>query len=606
MFLHPLGLLALFAVPVVVGLHLFRRRFRPRPVSALFLWTDEDRVALSGRRRERLRTSASFWLEVLAALLFGLTLGGPRACGAGEADHLVCVLDASASMGAVTAGGPRREIALEALRARIDRLGPRARVTIIASGSRPRLLAGPAAFPAEARTRLADYTPSAARHELSTAVGLGRELAGEGALVLVTDRFETDAWPPEVELVAIGEASANTAITHAARYRRSDGSEVLSVTVSTFAGESSEVVVRVRASAARPEAWATGQRVTVAPGAREHLTFELPPETGTVEVVLPDDALAIDNTAFLAPAPERTVLLASTLEPDQAVQLGWSTSSAPSVPHLQNVLPDTALAGPERRPHLLFARDPRAVRGTSTLSLARLGAERVDLIGPFLLERRLPLLDGITLEGVVWSADPELTLSGVPLVSAGNLALVTETLVGGDRAIRLNLDPKRSSLTRSPDWPVFLTNLVNLRRDELPGSTRTNVAIGEAFEYRRANDLEPESTYVLEDLARGERRELRARDVLVVDDFEAPGRFRLWGSDGRPLEEIAVRFEDARESDLLGARSGQRPATGAAASVRAGTSRLQTVLLVVITALILCDWMVLRRSTRPAVRERGA
>ena len=38
MFQSPLGLLALLGVPAVVLLHLFRRRFERRPVSALFLW----------------------------------------------------------------------------------------------------------------------------------------------------------------------------------------------------------------------------------------------------------------------------------------------------------------------------------------------------------------------------------------------------------------------------------------------------------------------------------------------------------------------------------------------------------------------------------------
>ena len=69
MFLHPLGLLALLGVPAVVLLHLFRRRFQPHRVSALFLWIDDDENVMAGRRRERLRTNASFWLATLAALL---------------------------------------------------------------------------------------------------------------------------------------------------------------------------------------------------------------------------------------------------------------------------------------------------------------------------------------------------------------------------------------------------------------------------------------------------------------------------------------------------------------------------------------------------------
>jgi hypothetical protein len=38
MFATPLGLLALLAIPAIVAIHLFRRRFPVRPVAGLFLW----------------------------------------------------------------------------------------------------------------------------------------------------------------------------------------------------------------------------------------------------------------------------------------------------------------------------------------------------------------------------------------------------------------------------------------------------------------------------------------------------------------------------------------------------------------------------------------
>ena len=78
MFANPLGLLALLAVPAVVALHLYRRRFEPRPVSALFLWGADDRAPVAGRKREPLRTSVSFWCELLAVALLALAFSGPR------------------------------------------------------------------------------------------------------------------------------------------------------------------------------------------------------------------------------------------------------------------------------------------------------------------------------------------------------------------------------------------------------------------------------------------------------------------------------------------------------------------------------------------------
>jgi hypothetical protein len=94
-FESPLGLLALLAIPAIVGLHYFRRRFRPQVVSAVFLWVDDDRTPLSGRKRERLRNSWSLWSELAAALLLALMLAGPRGCEGRSGTHLVVIIDGS-------------------------------------------------------------------------------------------------------------------------------------------------------------------------------------------------------------------------------------------------------------------------------------------------------------------------------------------------------------------------------------------------------------------------------------------------------------------------------------------------------------------------------
>ena len=65
--MNPLGLFALAAVPAVLALHLFRRRFRPRTVSALFLWDEPPDATPAGRRRERLERFLARRLEVPAA-----------------------------------------------------------------------------------------------------------------------------------------------------------------------------------------------------------------------------------------------------------------------------------------------------------------------------------------------------------------------------------------------------------------------------------------------------------------------------------------------------------------------------------------------------------
>ena len=77
-FTAPLGLLALLAVPAIVGIHLFRRRFPRRPVAGLFLWQSVQRMPETGGRVARLPITASLILECLAALMLALLLAGAK------------------------------------------------------------------------------------------------------------------------------------------------------------------------------------------------------------------------------------------------------------------------------------------------------------------------------------------------------------------------------------------------------------------------------------------------------------------------------------------------------------------------------------------------
>src|SRR5690606_6392902 len=98
-FLSPWSLLALFAVPAIVVLHLYRRRLPDRRVAAVFLFFGERLAADAGRQRTRLLRTPSLWLECLAAALLALWLAGPSFGGVASR-HVVFVLDDSASMAA--------------------------------------------------------------------------------------------------------------------------------------------------------------------------------------------------------------------------------------------------------------------------------------------------------------------------------------------------------------------------------------------------------------------------------------------------------------------------------------------------------------------------
>src|SRR6185503_3632607 len=244
-----------------------------------------------------------------------------------------------------------------------------------------------------------------------------------------------------------------------------------------------------------------------------------------------------------------------------------------------------------------------------TLALEPLGSERKDLVGPFLADRASPVLDGTTLEGAVWSIDPSLALPGAPLVSAGNDPILTEerNIAGGGEHVKwhLDLDPARSSLQRSPDWPILLANMAELRRAALPGPERTSLGVGERFVYRPGNELAGADRtkpvlYALEGplgSPMSARREVPALEEVVVDGLEQPGAYRLSFQD-RPVADFAIAFTDAAESDLRGANSGKRPAAQESARLETELSWIELALIAGALAFALLDWFVLSRFTK--------
>src|SRR5688572_26635385 len=106
-----------------------------RPVAGLFLWQILRQTPEGGGKISRLPITKSLFLECLAALAVALMLAGARLSRAGVSQHLVVLLDDSASMAAVNARGESaRDRAVRRVLGELDRLGARARITLVQSG----------------------------------------------------------------------------------------------------------------------------------------------------------------------------------------------------------------------------------------------------------------------------------------------------------------------------------------------------------------------------------------------------------------------------------------------------------------------------------------
>lgn len=602
-FLNPWGLLALLAVPAIILIHMYHRRFPPLVVAGVHLWSSETREHLAGRKRERLPITASLLLELFAALLLSLVLSRPQFGGTTATAHLVAVLDDSASMQGTppeAGAAPFRDAAVAALEKRVARLPRGSKVTLILSGQRPSMLAGPAVSWDEARVKLAEWRPKAPRHSFEPAWDLGLQLVEKSGELL----FLTDHLPPEQEMpekmacVSVGRRLDNLAI-NAARW-----------TFDSATGRG-KVFVRVQNQARAPLDFEVRGRkgdeivfrrsVTLAEQGATAFEAEVPGGLGqlTVELGSVRDGLATDNRVELIEPSTRTVIYAATLPKGESTRL---------LRKVLDVLPNVQ-AGDEATAHLVFA--PAGVLpesnskkwwiGVGPLSRVEDDIEAAkDLAGPYLLDKRNPLLEGVVLGGVVWGGVQPLTLDVTPLISSGKWILLSRLNGSRTPGYLFNIDLERSNLGESPDWPILLANFIEQRRENLPGLARWNYRLGEEVRFRLfEGDIDPAGAggRDLTLLHDGKTKSIARTALIELSPPDEPGVYEI-KSGPESIGRFAINFQDPEESDLRNLTPGVRqPKVAAGVSsiaVDNPYSWLVLLGLVLILAALFADWYVLR------------
>lgn len=227
-----------------------------------------------------------------------------------------------------------------------------------------------------------------------------------------------------------------------------------------------------------------------------------------------------------------------------------------------------------------------------------------DLGGPYILEKQNPLLDGLTLSGVVWGGVQPLKLDVAPIITVGQQPLLSRLNGTRTTAYLLNLDFAKSNLADSPDWPILLSNLIELRRDNLPGLRRWNYRLNEEIRFRLLEDASATTTESesiesrpLRLVHHGQQRPLARAPIVEVPPLDEADVYTILDGE-RPIGEFAVNFFDSEESTLTGLRPGRRDPTEAAASSGFQIDQPLTWMILVGIVLILlaafADWYVLR------------
>lgn len=479
-FTLPIGFLALLAVPILVGIYLLRTRSRRYPVSSLMLWVNQKQARQGGLRIERLQTPLLFLLELLTLVLLALAIAAPIIRTSKSQIPLMVVLDDSFSMLA-GAGDTPRSRSITALDKLLKPEGlnplakPRYGVRYVLAGTEPQLLNEEAKSASEAIAELERWKCLSPSADLEAAISFAAALGDSQMLMLVvTDEAPANPLKSErIQWWGFGTPEPNMAFVNATRNPYESGERCLFEISNLSGGERSTELIVESYGTVDGDSPARLHHSTVAirPMETHRVFLNLPPKTPALRARIGKDSLSIDNTVVLLPQirkPVRVLVkiqdqrLRSLIEDAlEAAERGIPTTTQPELIFLDGEAPEEN-AGEAWLMHLLI--EPQASA----------------YLGPFVVNHAHPLTEGLSFNGVVWGAGTTEELIGIPIITAGNVPLLTDTeRYTGVHELRLRLRPDLSTLQTSPNWPALIWNLLEWRASELPGLERSNLRLGE-------------------------------------------------------------------------------------------------------------------------------
>lgn len=554
-FANPWGLIGLLALPAILAIHLYHRRLPMLEVAGLHLWFMKQEPSTAGRRREKLPLTPSLFLELLAALLLSLALSDPRIGDLDQLRHLTVVLDNSASMSAKIEGETTlRDAALEELETRMKGLGSRGRITIILTGRRPELLVGPAATWGEAQQALENWVPSLPRHSFLNGWDFALQVAGtDRAVLFLTDHIPEEEVPPSnMEIVSLGRAIDNLAFTTGRwTYSADQGEGNVFLRLANFSREKAEVDLTGTAKSQR----IFEKKISLEPGGGVSLEIPVPGGLGEliVQATAQSDALDLDSRITLIEPKARVVHLhINSLPPDLL----------PIMEKGLSVIPDIEIVAEQDKMEFQFGSAQTFPPSNPSLWWLGFGPidpnskSSVDLPGPFVIDRNHFALEGITLNGVVFTGVQPIQLATNPLVTMDEYMLFGELKGTKTTAFLCNLDLLKSNLSETPDWPILLLNLVENRRKMLPGLPTTNFRVGESIEFRLFEGEDPDRELPLMLKSSDKVRPLVRSSIVELPIIDQIGVYELVQGD-KTWDRFAINLLDEAESDLTQLRPGK-------------------------------------------------
>lgn len=586
-FTFPIALLALLAVPLLVAIYWLRNRAKERQVSSLLFWMDVRQRWEGGQTVHRLQMPLLFVLELLAIVLLAMAAAKPLMRAGDAAKPLVVVLDDSFSMQAGKLAGGEDSSRSRAARAieselRSNLYDP---VRFVLAGETPQVLGEATGSGEQTKRLLQSWKCGAAESKLDEAVAFAFELGGKRARVLVVSDHAPaqEISDSRLQWWAFGSTLPNVGFINATRSARGDEERVM-LEVANLSPQSTSATLSIEdgnPQSASSQFGRNPQSFQLAANESRRITMTIKNSTRELRARLSEDGLNVDNQIVLLPERSQIVRVDLRLNDAGLRELVEKALESSSQIRLSSEKPELVITD---------AADVKVADAESwTLQLLN-ESDAASYLGPFVVDKAHPLTDGLSLGGVVWAAGKS-ELPGTPIITAGNIALLTDVDRAGRHELRLRLRPELSTLQQTPNWPILISSLVSWRASVAPGLRQSNVRLG--GEAVLLVDADVQSVQVTD--PEQNSRQLAVRDEAVTLKADLAGEYKL--STGAAKYTFAANAISREESDLTTAASGRWGNWANATSLEWEYRSLVWLLLVVVLGLLAAHaWLANRQN----------
>ncbi len=511
-FANPAALLGLLFIPAVILLYFLKIKRRRVVVSSTLLWARvlEDRRVNSPF--QRFRKSLLLLLQILAILFFVGALARPEMITEnvpGRANLLM--IDVSASMSVDEDGRTRLELAKRLANEYVEAMGSDERAVIIPFSNRAEAITPTTSDRALLKRAIDSLEVVPSPTDLDSAMQLATSIAKnlgasptdqvENITVIFSDGgfpvWESEEVPLLVDYVKIGARSDNSGIVALAS--RVDFAESTTLQVYVEVKNFGPDPVDGYMSILRDGVEVRAAEANLAPEEKWSRSFETEFTGGILTAVWKpsgDDALELDNRAWLEIAPRRELMIwrvgddnlfidegiraipnaqSEFVSPSEVTTKLEASERLPDLILWDRVAPDTLPIGVN---HLFFGAVPPDVWET-TPEVEFPPVVSWDRSHPVNRYVNYSLLDEAVERSFVFSRLPNTKL----LVETSDGGLIASFTAAGTRGIVVGFDSLRSSWPLDLSWPFFLYNSIqHLTANEL--NTGTGVRAEELISLR--------------------------------------------------------------------------------------------------------------------------